>query len=263
VKRYDKIRTAFVIAAALFLGLTYLPLLANERILDAFAREDGIFENLTAIYLLATSVLFAVGFFYFRKSSWWLRLSYLGLALLFFVGAGEEISWGERIFDWDDHNFIRGINVQKELNIHNLKYFQGEDAILPLNTSQLLLVFAFGFPLACRLFPRIEKFLTPIFPVVPFSLGLLSVATYVYQKAVLRILPRFPELYQHPSMPIPQGVHEIREHGFTFALLASVFFYFWKERAAKEAELDREIPANLAGSISGIPLNAESAADEA
>jgi hypothetical protein len=225
-----------LIVAVVFLGITFLPLFMNERILDAFVREDGIFENLTAVYLLVTSSLFAFGFFRFRKSSWLIRLSCAGLALLFFFGAGEEISWGDRYFDLDDHNLIRGINVQQELTVHNLKYFQGEESLLPISTSQLFTLFAFFFavliPLVCRLSGKIDRLVASRFPVMPLHLGLLVVVTYILQKSMLRLLPLFPGLYQHSSMPIPQGVHEIREHAYTFALQVSAMYYFLGESVA-------------------------------
>lgn len=227
----------FLIAATLYLGLTYLPLLGNERIVDAFAREDGVFENLTALYLLITAFVFAASIFVFKNSSRLLKLVYAGLALLFMLGAGEEISWGERIFGWEDHNFIRGVNVQKELTIHNLKYFQGDEAIIPVSISQLFIAFGFGFavlmPLLARLSPRIRRLLEPIFPIMPLHLGLLVVATYIFQKSVVRLIPLFPALYRHPSMPIAQGVHEIREHGYSFALMVSALFYFFELRAVR------------------------------
>lgn len=230
----------FLVAAIIFLALTYLPLFAKENILDAFVREDGIFEDLTALYFFGTFILFAVALFHLRPISWLMKLSYAGLALLFLFGAGEEISWGERIFDWDDHNFIRGINVQEELTIHNLKYFQGEDAIIPISTSQIFTVFAFIIavliPLAGRPSPKLERFIASRFPVLPLKFGILVVATYIFQKAMVRLLPIFPMLYHHPSMPIPQGVHEIREHGYAFALFTSSLFYYLRKRATKPAE---------------------------
>ena len=220
----------FLIVMVVFLGATFIPLFMHERVLDAFVREDGIYEDLTALYLLITSLLFALGVFHFWNSSWMMRLSCAGLALLFFFGAGEEISWGERFFDLKDHNLIRDINVQEELTIHNLKYFQGEDSILPVSVSQLFTLFAFIFavfiPLACRLSSRIDNFVAPRFPIMPLFLGLLVVLTYILQKSMLRLLPMFPELYQHSSMPIPQGVHEVREHAYTFALQVSAMYYF-------------------------------------
>lgn len=227
-----------LIAAIIFLALTYLPLLGEENTLDAFVREDGIFEDLTVIYLFGTFTLFGVALFYFRPSSWLMKLSYAGLAFLFLFGAGEEISWGERIFDWEDHNFIKGINVQKELTIHNLKYFQGEESILPVSVSQLFTVFVFLFlvaiPLGCKFSSKIERFVAPRFPVMPLQFGALAILNYIFQKSMLTLLPVFPELYHHTSMLIPQGVHEIREHGYTFTLLLSSSFYFLRERSMRK-----------------------------
>src|ERR1044071_4914968 len=142
-----------LIAAIIFLALTFLPLFGSEKTLDAFVREDGVFEDLTALYLFALTILFGVALVSFRPSSWLMKLSFVGLVLLFLFGAGEEISWGERIFEWDDHNFVRGVNVQQELTIHNLKYFQGEESVLPVSVSQLFTFFVFVFlviiPLVC------------------------------------------------------------------------------------------------------------------
>lgn len=254
-------RLIFIALAILFLGLTYLPLLGSERTIDIYVREDGVVEDLTALYLFATSVVFAIIFFRFKKVSWLMKLSLLGLALLFFVGAGEEISWGERIFHWDDHNYVRGMNVQGEFTLHNLKYFQGEDAVIPISTSQLLLAFSVVFtlviPLVCRFVPIIGNFLVPIFPVMPLDLGLLSVVNYVFQKAVLRILPHFPALYHHPSMPIPQGVYEIREHGFTLGMLISAIAYFLVLHNARKAEEKHVSLENLTSPSSSMMPSAE------
>ncbi|MBI5840097.1 MAG: hypothetical protein HZB19_08335 [Chloroflexi bacterium] len=256
----------FLVFAVVLLGITFLPLLSDERTLDAFVREDGVFEDLTVVYLLVMSFVFAAGFFRFRKSSILLKLSYLGFALLFFVGAGEEISWGERIFNWDDHNYIKGINVQDEITIHNLKYFQGDDAILPVSVSQLFTGFAFVFaliiPLVCRFFPKLERFLSPIFPVMPLYAGTLVAATYVFQKLAVRILPMFPELYLHPTMPIAKGVHEIREHDYTFALMVSAIFYFATKMEAQKVEDRREFLRELTSAHPSAPLGAKNASDE-
>lgn len=255
-----------LVLATVFLGATYLPLFARPSILDAFAREDGIFEDLTALYLFLTSVVFAVAFFWFRRSSWLLRLSFVGLALLFFVGAGEEISWGERIFDWDDKNYIKSINVQGELTLHNLKYFQGEESLLPVSIAQLFTLFVFVFavliPFAGLLFPKVERLVAPHFPVLPWAPGLLVVVTYVFQKLMLRMLPSFPALYQHPTMPVPQGVHEIREHGYTFAVLASAVLYFLARHRGARAEGKRDAPAGGIGPDTSLPLSAKGAGDQ-
>ena len=259
--KQQKTSILFLIIAAIFIGITFLPLFASERILDLFAREDGVFENLTALYLFVIALVFGVALFYVRTASLLLKLSYTGLAFLFFLGAGEEISWGERIFHWEDQNFIRGVNVQEEFTLHNLKYFQGEESIIPVSASQLFVVFAFIFavliPLACTISPRISEFVAPRFPVLPLYPGVLVVLTYIFQKLMLRVLPIVPALYQHPTMPIPQGVHEIREHGFTFALLASVIIYFSREWAAKKAADSQAISNQMTNLGSRIPVGME------
>ncbi len=259
--KQQKTSILFLIIAAIFIGITFLPLFASERILDLFAREDGVFENLTALYLFVIALVFGVALFYVRTASLLLKLSYTGLALLFFLGAGEEISWGERIFHWEDQNFIRGVNVQEEFTLHNLKYFQGEESIIPVSASQLFVVFAFIFavliPLACTISPRISEFVAPRFPVLPLYPGVLVVLTYIFQKLMLRVLPIVPALYQHPTMPIPQGVHEIREHGFTFALLASVIIYFSREWAAKKVADSQAISNQMTNLGSRIPVGME------
>ena len=140
--------------------------------------------------------------------------------------------------------------MQDELTLHNLKYFQGDEAIVPISTSQLFTAFAFTLavliPLACRLSSQIERFVAPRFPVLPLRPGILVIATYFFQKAMVRLLPLFPALYQHPSMPIPQGVHEIREHGYSFALLVSAALFLLSEWG--EVKENRQRPMEVTSS---------------
>ena len=39
-----------------------------------------------------------------------------------FVFMGEEISWGQRIFDITPPEILEEINVQNEINLHNMKF---------------------------------------------------------------------------------------------------------------------------------------------
>jgi hypothetical protein len=41
-------------------------------------------------------------------------------ALVLFFGAGEEISWGQRVIGWDSGDFWVENNAQAETNLHNL-----------------------------------------------------------------------------------------------------------------------------------------------
>src|SRR5262245_4617379 len=94
-------KPATYIALALYITLAFPVLAMGEKVVAAMLPEDHYFENVGAISLFITSVLFFYGFGIARKSldkSWpslAKQLVYLGLALLFFFGAGEEISWGQ------------------------------------------------------------------------------------------------------------------------------------------------------------------------
>ena len=56
-----------------------------------------------------------------------LRLALAVLCLLLFL---EEISWGQRIFDWDTPEEISTLNAQQETNLHNM--FVGYNQLIRL-----------------------------------------------------------------------------------------------------------------------------------
>lgn len=211
------------------LGATYLPLLLREETLDAFAREDGIFESLSALYFLGSGVLFLVTWVRDNKrprprAHRGLRaLSYLGLALLLFVCAGEEISWGQRILGFESPEAVRAINVQGEVTLHNLAIFQGEESLLPVTPAQVFIGFTLAFGLLVPLLSRVSvparNLFGAIAPIVPLPIGALFGANYLFQKLILVLLLRVPDLYLHPSMEVSQAVHEIREHGYALVWL--------------------------------------------
>jgi hypothetical protein len=129
---------------------------------DAFyhslVAEDGIFENITALILLAISVLFLIRFFIQHKtrSPWWKLLNILIIVGAFF-GFGEEISWGQRIFSIESGEFFTANNIQSETNLHNLEV--GGVNINKLIFSQgLVIVFGFYFVFAQLLYRKWGKF---------------------------------------------------------------------------------------------------------
>ena len=81
-------------------------------------REDGWAENLTAVcFLLAGLLLFVTALVerrFFRCCVYILG----GMAMVF--AAGEEISWGQRIFGFATPDFLMHLNDQKEFNVHNI-----------------------------------------------------------------------------------------------------------------------------------------------
>lgn len=86
-----------------------------------YVREDGFIESCTAAILLFGSFLCLFRFNKIKHGKCSLfSLMTLILAGLFFFGAGEEISWGQRVFGHESPEFFQSHNSQKETNLHNL-----------------------------------------------------------------------------------------------------------------------------------------------
>jgi cell division protein FtsW (lipid II flippase) len=86
-----------------------------------FTVEDGLVEWLTVAGLLlaAFTCLKRVGNLKGSKG-WMFLLVTLLLGIIFIFGAGEEISWGQRIFHIKSPEYFKEHNAQGETNIHNL-----------------------------------------------------------------------------------------------------------------------------------------------
>lgn len=106
---------------------------------EVYTMEDGFIENGSAIFLLSSSLLLLYRLFKFfkHKDLFW-KIGILAMSLVFFFGAGEEISWGQRIFNVESSQYFIENNAQGETNLHNLVV---EDTkINKLIFSQLLTV---------------------------------------------------------------------------------------------------------------------------
>jgi hypothetical protein len=82
--------------------------------------EDGLIEWLTVLALISTMVICFYRTWKLRKHAkpLFLIMTFLfGLAFLF--GAGEEISWGQRLFNVESPEFFKQYNAQGETNLHN------------------------------------------------------------------------------------------------------------------------------------------------
>lgn len=111
---YSVIVTFLVIGVALaFINQSYYE--------GSYAREDGIVEWLTVYALLLSSGLCFKRVWKLKKQKSILFLfCTLIAALIFLFGAGEEISWGQRIFNIHTTEYFAQNNSQQEMNVHNL-----------------------------------------------------------------------------------------------------------------------------------------------
>ena len=107
--------------------------------------EDGPIETATFLCFATASGLAFVAASRLRPARPW-QLAALGLGLVLLVAAGEEISWGQRLFDLDTPTVLIDGNRQNELNLHNVDGLQ-QKAVLA----------QFGDRLAGLLLPRFVR----------------------------------------------------------------------------------------------------------
>ena len=131
--------------------------------------EDGFIEWLTVLALFSTMLVC------FRRA-WLLRRQakklFLGMTILFglafLFGAGEEISWGQRIFNIESPEFFQQYNAQGETNLHNtiIKDTKINKLVFGKGIGILLLFYLTVFIPMYRYLPRVktlvDKFAIPI-----------------------------------------------------------------------------------------------------
>lgn len=144
-----------------------------EYFTETYVREDGWIEWLTVIALLAACILMLRRGLALRK----IRplpfiLVTFGAAFVFLFGAGEEISWGQRIFGLETPEAFKkggevspGLhNKQGEMNLHNLVI--GGVSINKLVFSKLLgvilLIYLIIIPISCERSARFRAFVDRI-----------------------------------------------------------------------------------------------------
>ena len=105
----------FLALAAAFVVLFFVDRSTYERMLA----EDHLVETGTAVALVVAAGLFVVLAGRRRRAgARWLFPA--GLAALLVVGALEEISWGQRIFQVETPDLFERYSDQREINLHGV-----------------------------------------------------------------------------------------------------------------------------------------------
>ncbi|MFW8637504.1 hypothetical protein [Cribrihabitans pelagius] len=153
---------------------------AFPHALIELADEDGIVENLTALLFFISGLVFFWSAYKAhtsqrRKGAFTVYfLAAWGVLLVVF--AGEEISWGQRIFDFATPEAIERANKQNEFTIHNLSFFDSYGGT-GAYASMLMLSVGLVLPILDRFLPIIGKI---GIPVPSLSCCILFVGAYLY-----------------------------------------------------------------------------------
>ena len=121
--RYDR-KFLFAVGSVLAFTLLAYWTLTDFWNVQWFAGEDGLSEWWSVATFVASAAMAAF------TARWLMRLGRRGLgmfnmllAALFLFGGLEEISWGQRLFEWSTPEALSRINEQDETSIHNLPSF--------------------------------------------------------------------------------------------------------------------------------------------
>ena len=120
--RYGRVFLLVLLAVFVFAGLSHWALRSHLDT-DWLEGEDGLSEWWSvATYLAAAVLAGATAWVLWATRHTKLRYLFLVMAVAFFLGAMEEISWGQRLFGWGTPSAIERINFQDETTIHNVNF---------------------------------------------------------------------------------------------------------------------------------------------
>jgi len=122
-KQIEIFNKSFVVMSCfIVIGILYIKFgvyVFSQKQFNFINKEDGVLEYLTVFFLLI-SCIYSIILVYRFDGVTNRRKFHIFLAFVFFIMIGEEMSWGQRIFAIETPELLKTINVQKELNLHNL-----------------------------------------------------------------------------------------------------------------------------------------------
>ena len=112
----------FWVTGLLSIAICLVVWLGDQQSMRALTEEDGLVEILSAVLYFCGLVICIWGLLKGRGyRRWWMMI----WALLCLVFLGEETSWFQRIIGYSTPEFLEHLSAQEEVNIHNLRFFQG------------------------------------------------------------------------------------------------------------------------------------------
>lgn len=216
----------------------------NEQILPHI-KETGIYQLATALAFLLASVFLGMAYAKpgngndFIKVVTKRNVFVLLLAIVFFVGAGEELSWGQHLLGFEPPESVADRNVQGEFNLHNLELLHGRNRdgspktglAMYLTIGKLFSLFWFGFCVCLPLIDWVSQKANRFFkivnmPIVPLWIGMAFPLNHLLSKLIVQ----FTDARGH-------YVVEVKESGFAVLFLV---FAIWYWLSVKRANLSAQ-----------------------
>ena len=88
------------------------------------AAEDGLSEwGTVGMYLVGLPLAAFISLRLWRSGHRRMALFYCAIAVVLLTAVLEEISWGQRVFDWETPEALAEVNFQDETTVHNIPIF--------------------------------------------------------------------------------------------------------------------------------------------
>jgi hypothetical protein len=206
----------------------------GDQVLSRSVHEDQYFEVLGAIALFFTSILFGLCFLISIRpipetlQNWLVPFIFFVFVLLFLFGAGEEISWGQRVFGFQTPESLTSINRQNELTLHNLEIidsgqFFSADRMFDIFWFCYAVLLPFAYLYIPSMFTTLKN-LIDINTIAPhWSLGLLFLLNYFWAKVAKAI---FISSYSYDQIPFQQAIQEIKESNYCIVFTLVGFYVY-------------------------------------
>lgn len=200
--------------------------------------EDHFFEWMTSLSFLFCSVIFS---YLAAKRK---NIIFLLMAAAFFVGFGEEVSWGQRILGFETPESLYAINMQREFNFHNIMTWE-------INFMFKLFTLCFGIMLPFCVFH--SRWISNLarkmrIPVPPITLGIFFLIDWI----VFRLFIEFV-LVEGAAPKYYFACTEIYEYLTSLILLViSIFFLIHRKRVTEGTDIKEQLKAETP--ILSIPL---------
>ena len=193
-------KIAYPLIALYVLVGAVVALLDPVTFTKVLAREDGIFEWLTVLALSMSFVMCVHRIAVLRSAKNGVFIGvWCFLAVVCFFGAGEEISWGQRIFNIESSDWFKQNNAQSETNLHNL-VVEGKKVnkiIFSMVLGLALITYLFVFT---TLYRRSEKFKQLCdymgVPIAHWHQVIAWVAVALVVEGVIKHVSRSSELFE-------------------------------------------------------------------
>lgn len=247
------LRWAKLVGAGALVALPFaLVVLLPDGTTRALVSEDSIVEWVGALAWLAASGLFAAKLVAQRRFGTRAivgTIALVGLALMCFVAAGEEISWGQRLLGYDTPEAIARDNLQSEMNLHNHELLDVRTSIDGnektglarwLTFNRLSSLIWLGYLVACPLAVRFSSLARSLatrwaLPIPPLPVAVAAAANYAAFYVLLSSLTT-PDTTQKT---LNVAANEIKESAIAVLFAATAYAHVrWSRPGGHERNSD-------------------------